>query len=441
MARFNIAMLSEEAQTGEAQVQSELDVVGQQAEDAIAEAVQVQTDIENAQQATDDAAEVVEEMEEERQALQVAQEQGGIDRVAMESLQRAVKRFEKRTGVPCVIKSMGMESFDSKTTRAQATKIAMEGVGEYIKKLMKMLMDGLAKIYNMVKDFFTKMIVGAERLGKRAKQVQELAKNAMGKTAPADAKITTGGVLEFARSGGKVVQGSSFASQYAKDTAPTADHNVAIKDTIDFYKSGNAYIEALEATVKPDNKKNVLNSLLKNKPSTGKASYTDGLGMSGMPGTLLGEYKVRFVQLDPKATWEQLSKHYGKVKMDIARADDVKEASGDGISPLAVKDALAVAKHAETIMAGYVNTSSDIDAIRKEIDAITKEAKVLSSQKDTLPEESEQVRVAVMYIRAEMNAFLRYVVSSRTYNIRLTKAALDYATASIKAIKAETEEK
>lgn len=192
MKRLNIAMLSQQAQAEEVETQSELDVVGQQVEDSIAEATQVQAEIEGTQQAMDDAEQVVQEVEEERQVLEQAQQQGGAEQPAMEALQRAVARFEKRTGVACSIRSMGMESFSSKSTRVKGTKVAMEGAVEFIKKLIKMLTDALAAVWEKVAAFFEKIWVGAERAAKRAAQLEAAAKAAQGKTAAADAKVTTG---------------------------------------------------------------------------------------------------------------------------------------------------------------------------------------------------------------------------------------------------------
>ena len=64
MKRLNIAMLSQQAQAEvePVETQSELEVVGQQVEDSIAEATQVQAEIEGTQQAMDDAEQVIQEV-------------------------------------------------------------------------------------------------------------------------------------------------------------------------------------------------------------------------------------------------------------------------------------------------------------------------------------------------------------------------------------------
>jgi len=81
MARLNIAMLSAQEQTQEEstpiEAQSELDVVGQQVEDSIAQATEIQFQIEQTQEAVQETEEVVQQVEEERQVLEQSQAQGG----------------------------------------------------------------------------------------------------------------------------------------------------------------------------------------------------------------------------------------------------------------------------------------------------------------------------------------------------------------------------
>jgi hypothetical protein len=429
MARLNIAMLAQEAQAQEVvEQQTELEVVGQQAEDAIAEATQQQVEIEQTQQAMDETEEVIQEAEEERQVLEQSQAQGGAEPVAMEALQRAVKRFEKRTGVACSVKSMGLESFASKTTRLQQTKVAMEGAVDYIKKLIKMLMDAVAAVWEKVKAFFEKIWVGAERLAKRARQVEAAAKAAQGKTAPADAKVTTGSVLAYARKDDKAVEGKEFADLFVAQTTGNYFGRKMIEEALGDMIKGNSYPKVLEAAKKPDNKEALTKQILTFTNEVEGAKVADGLATATNKERTLGEYVVQAVNFDKSATWEQISSGYSKLKLQIVRAEDAKEGPKE-VKPMSPEDARKVAGQAAGHMDSYKDMRSEQNKIDAELKKILAEAKKLESEKDA---PVDQLRVATGFIRANVGAVLGSLVAARSYDINLTKAALDYAAASVK---------
>lgn len=427
MSRLNIAML---AQQEEAQVeqQTELEVVGEQAEDAIAEATQQQAEIEQTQQAIDEAEEVIQEVEEERQVLEQSQAQGGAEPVAMEALQRAVKRFEKRTGVACSVQSMGLESFSSKTTRLQSTNVAMEGAVEYIKKLIKMLMDAVAAVWEKVKAFVEKIMVGADRLTKRAKQVEAAAKAAQGKTAPADAKVTTASVLAFARQNNKVVDGKEFAKQYVAQTADAYAVRKSVQETVNTLVKGSTFATILEAAKKPDNKEALTAAILELGVSA-EGKKEDGILTAVDNDHMLGDYVNVRVNLAKDATWEQISAGYAKVSNNIAVAEDAKADLAKEVDPLTPEDAKRVAYQAAGHMESYKDLRKEQQEIDSELKKLLAEAKKLEKEKDA---PTDQLRVATGVIRASINAAVRSMTSLRAYDVNLTKAALDYAAASIK---------
>lgn len=430
MARLNIAMLAQEAQAQEVvEQQSELDVVGQQAEDAIAEATQQQVEIEQTQQAMDETEEVIQEAEEERQVLEQSQAQGGAEPVAMEALQRAVKRFEKRTGVACSVKSMGLESFSSKTTRLQHTKVAMEGAVDYIKKLIKMLMDAIAAVWEKVKAFFEKIWVGAERLAKRAKQVEEAAKAVQGKKAPADAKVTTSSVLNYARKDNKVVEGKDFAEHYIGQTSGTYVVRAMIEGMAKALITDGGFTEILDASKKPDNKDAIIKAAA-NLSSTDKGGeIKDGLVISHSNNRDLGEYVLKKTVLYKNATWEQLSAGYSKLTSQLVRSEDIKDDLAKEVAPMTPEDSRRVAHQVAGHMSSYSDMRTEQNKIDAELKKILSKAKELEKEKDA---PVDQLRVGTGVVRAVIGSMMGTVVSYRSYDINLSKAALDYAAASVK---------
>jgi hypothetical protein len=430
MARLNIAMLAQEGQqeTQAVEQQTELDVIGQQAEDAIAEAAQYREEIEQTQQAIDDTEEVVQEVEEERQVLQNSQQQGGAEPVAMEALQRAVKRFEKRTGVACSVGAMGLESFSSKASRMQSTSIALEGAVEYIKKLIKMLTEAMAAVWEKVKAFFEKIMVGAERLAKRAKQVEAAAKAAQGKTAAADAKVTTGSVLAFARKENKVVEGKAFADQYVKQTSQGFVSRKELAKEVDSLIKGDDFRAIITAAKVPDNTKQLSQAILA-VASVDGGKEQEGLITDSMASPLLGDYVATFTAFSKNATWEQISAGYTKLKSTLSMAENAKPDLAKEVSPLSPEDARKVASHA----AGHMISYSDMRKQQQDLDAglkkVLAEAKKIETEKDA---PVDQLRVATGALRSAVNMAIQGMVADRSYDVSLTKAALDYAAASVK---------
>lgn len=435
MKRLNIAMLSQQAQAQvePVETQSELDVVGQQVEDSIAEATQIQAEIEGTQQAMDDAEQVIQEVDEERQVLEQAQQQGGAEQPAMEALQRAVARFEKRTGVACSIRSMGMESFSSKSTRVKGTEVAMEGAVDYIKKLIKMLLDAMAAVWEKVKSFIDKILVGADRLSKRAKKLAASAKGLSGKTAAADAKVDTGSVISFAHIDGSTLEGSEFAKAYI---ATLEKHDgatdLSIKKAGSGLESGRLAKLVDIAKVKGSEKEIIAAAYEEAKQlnALGEAGEVKDGYVTAEKDGLMGGYSYVVKVYGRSISWEQLSKGYSGIYSKIVATENAKENKAKELKVLSVEDCTKVAEAADKYMQMYVNLRDVIKLMDPETKKIAAEAKKLEKEKDA---PVEQIKVATGIIRAVVNAHSEAMVSARGYDIRLTKAALDYVAASLSA--------
>lgn len=448
MKRLTIAMLSAQEVQTEADVvdivqeQNELDMVGDQAEDAMAEATQIQTEINQAQQVIDDTEEVLQEAEEERQVLEQSQQNGGIDKPAMEALQRAFSRFEKRTGVPCAIRSMGLESFSAKSTRAHSTSVAMEGAKEFIKKIMESLINALSAVWGKVKDFLDKILVGTDRLAKRADVVVRAAKNAEGNVAPSDAKIKTASVLAFTRLNNKAVVGKEFAKTYVEQTKEFDENTALAKKYSLMAINGPIFSKLLSDVTVKDNKKAIIDfSVFNNAAALKDASYDneDGLIHYSVKQGLLGDYIETGVVIDEKTTWEQLSKNYNKINHGIAKADFLYakwEKGAPEVTPMTVSDAAIVANRVAEHMTSYSKLRQEHGVIEAELKKIISKAKELEKVQDA---EIDQIRVGVGLIRSIINSGINMRISLRLYDINLAKAALDYAAASIRAANGETE--
>ena len=431
MARLKIAMLSQTAGVVEEPIQSvkPIELYDQETENSINETNALHSEIEVVQQAMSDTEEVVQEMKEERAALEAAMLRGGADSFAMEALQRAVKRFEKRTGVDCKVRSIGLEGFQDRTTRMQSTKVAMEAALDYMKKLATMLTAAASSVLDKVNDFLGKLLVGAEKTAKRARDLDTALSAIEGKQAGADAKITTPSVLKYARLNDSVHDGSAFANDYAKHAASSESYRNADADFVKNWINSSNYDKIIQEAKTPDNEEAILKLITGATQDIPGAVLVDGLQTSKSKDVYLGDFAAVETSISTKSSWEELSKNYNKVKYSLQKSDNdytVKE-----VKPLSVDDAKKIINGAIELMDAFKQIYQQQKQIDSEMKRILSESKSLLNDKNS---PVDQLRVATGFVRSHSNAVMRKIADHRSYDINLTKAALDYVAASIKAI-------
>lgn len=574
MARVNIGMLTFQEQSAikYTLVENNNEMIGQKVEDDLIQAGHHQQEIETIQHAMNKAEEVVHEAEEERQAL----ERKAGNTISLESLQRAIKSFERRTGV--AYSGVILESHQELTGNINSFKIATEGVVEYVKKLITMLMKALNSVWDKVKEFFKNILSGAERLRRRAikikadtqdaredldhgkpngehstivdgeyipsrlleksvnKESVSSARNALimelndrkldsetlqaglkwalsknpeiaekyeekafsrgmdpdkakwdrqyylmqevylgtsftkerylhmidvreylrdkgikGFAAPDKKeasnqnpeisskkqksnsdKITLPSVLEFVVLNGKTTEGSSFVSQYEKQTSDKNRYRETVNDYINQISSG-AYADVLEAA-KKDNNEDEITKLIKDiivGPGSNVKIIKDNKDglihyANSNDSYLLGDYCQEFINLSKDATWEQISNEYSKISFDLISKK--REGKAEEVRPLSRKESNAVASAAINAMEKFKKLEEQQKKLGTGFNKLMTEAKRLGKDKSV---SAEQLRVATGFVRTSVNAAIKMSVAVNAYELRLTKAALDYAAASL----------
>lgn len=454
MKRLNIAMLSAQEVQTEADVtnivqeRTELDMVGEQAEDAMAEAAQIQTQIDQAQQAIDDTEEVLQEVEEERQALEQSQQNGGMDKPAMEALQRAFSRFEKRTGVPCAIRSLGLEAFSAKSTRAHSTSVAMEGAKEYAKKIMESLMNALKSIMGYVMQFLGTMVKSTNKLEERAKTILKAAEDTEGKTAPADSKVTGSQVLEFTSKSNKVVEGKAFVEAYAKQQQLTEYVDEMIQAA---YKNGvasgtlNDLLIAFTKDVREKEVEELVNKLSGNftiKGAKYKNSSPAGVNSNGMYSSesdekhvLLGGYVLASEDYKKNVTYSEIVKFPSTFSAGCYKLTDGENSNKD-VGILTLKESAQLAKEVTARLKAYEDQTASARELENSMRSLISNAQKLSSTGEV---NTSGLAVGSAIVRAYIKGLINLTTTMYKYDVRLAKAALDYAAASIRAANGETQ--
>ena len=138
---------------------------------------------ENAE-AIDEGMGAVDQLEEVQDVVeQAAEEGGGLDPVAAESLRIAVEAICARVGAnPKAIYSLyATENFRSTSSRKANTRIALEGVGEFLKDMWKKIKSALQRLWEKVRAFWDKHVSSLGRIKKALESMKQRVGESSGK--------------------------------------------------------------------------------------------------------------------------------------------------------------------------------------------------------------------------------------------------------------------
>lgn len=143
-----------------------------------AEVVQQTGEVEELQAAIEDAEEGAETLEKIEGVLEESAESGeGVDETAAEIAEVAVESICARLGIRSSKSFPAMESFGSQNSRLSATKIALENIGEHIKRIWEAIKAAVKRLIEKVKSFFVGLIKNTGLLIKHLEALQERAKS------------------------------------------------------------------------------------------------------------------------------------------------------------------------------------------------------------------------------------------------------------------------
>lgn len=166
------------------------EVVEMEVEPEVGEAADVQAEVAEDTQAIDEIAESTEEgmdaadqLEEVQEVVADAAENGeGLDEVAAEAIRISIAAIAARVGAnPKSVYSLyATENFQSASSRKANTKLALEGITEFLQDLWKRIKAALDKLWVKMKDFWNKHLsnigrlrAAAESLKKKVSKVSE----------------------------------------------------------------------------------------------------------------------------------------------------------------------------------------------------------------------------------------------------------------------------
>ena len=177
-------------------------------------------DIDNADDSDslDDCLDVVSALEEYRALLSTDTSEGYLESNGASLLKVGLERQYKRAQID-EIPTISIESFKNATMRPDATRIAIEGIGEAIKAVWAKIVAMLKKMYEWVTTAFSKLFSRMGYLEKRAIKLADIASKVKGK--PNKEKINSGDVpvilMRDLKYDDKVDQNVIHSTQIVKD--------------------------------------------------------------------------------------------------------------------------------------------------------------------------------------------------------------------------------
>ena len=131
----------------------------------------------------DEAVEVAEALESLVDTLKVTAANGGLDKGGAQVLALSVNHMYSRVGFGKQTAAVSLESFGGSSSRVGATTLAMEDIKSKIVEIWKAIVAAVKKAIQWVKDYFVKIFGAAQKLEKRAKELESKANGLNDKTA------------------------------------------------------------------------------------------------------------------------------------------------------------------------------------------------------------------------------------------------------------------
>ena len=317
-----------------------------------------------AEEATEELEEVTENLEALRDMIASTIGRGGMTKgeaiFAEQAVRLASGRFIKA-------KSFNVESFDNAQSRLDATKYAMEGVGETLKNVWNKIVAFIKEWASRIHKWFSDKITSLDSVEKGCKQLLELiakksVESANEKIKMADAHVSAliykgqldkGKGLEFTANYLTHVKGSaSYLIKHLKDVATTMGHGSAGGSDVSAEKLSEV----------------VHKSLLPHLKNHGFTPSEEGKKAIATSPELLGGKTIKLVFNEDS------------ISGSVEEAKSSKIAFSHEIEPLTTAEATIVLNAAIKLINGIKTSKAQNDRIESDTKDILKEGEVLSKK-------------------------------------------------------------
>jgi len=411
--------------------------IGDNAESLETDLIEVADDLTGAEQEaaeTEEAVEVVEALESIRDSLAISAANGGLDRHAAAAIGTATDYMYKRVGMGK--KSMlSLESFGGTTSRVGATQLTMEALTEDIKKIWASIIAAFEKAIQWAKDFYTKVFVSYEKLGKRAEELSKKAtdiKGEMGEKEIENARLVKSLNVD-GKVGSEIIEGAKQLITVAKSLAGANNAAEAekIAGVLEASKTDEEFLGKFElesnAAFVPEG------SDVSNPEEAGFAAPKEGLTIvrgKELPGGRAIVGRVNKEVLKGKAAVAAVGGATGRGVTLGAFNSKAAEVTAKAVPTLNKENAIAVANAVSEIAKAGTEYKSKIEAV-------TAAKKKLVEASKKVANGTDGVKSAKTVASSLASTIDQPAASINVYMLNTGKALLDYVEESLKQFKAE----
>lgn len=428
MARKNIALLALEGEMIEDQLPVEgAEVVADQIEASpeaeLVEMQEIAQEMDDIEAARDEGMDTVETMGRVEEKLEEAiDETGGIDPIAAEAIKICLEHMQCRMTGGTVMKTFALEGFKSKTTRIQATNMAMESFKETAKKVWDGIIATIQRAMKAVKEFFARFFDAAKKQAYRAEQLAKAAEAK--KDAKVEGKVKAQAILRL---------DNKFIEAGALKSALEANHKIiqdqalyGIGDTV-----SSRFVKVAETALKK-----VVEGGGENEFREIEAALTELCG--GLKEKGDGKYESDALIGDVVIKAELVLE---KAKLTVAMGDsaakkDMEAAEIDAAEPAKVAE---IAKAVKAQMEDLVKAQDEIKKIEKAQVGLLSAIKKMWTAGKAAVDDGAKGKVGVdntNLVITAINSFISFsstfVSRAKQYEASVASAALAYGAASLK---------
>jgi hypothetical protein len=388
-----------------------------------------EAEIDSISDSVDESTETAEVLTDIQDKMGETLEDGGMDEKSAEVVRVAVEHLCKRVGFSANRASFSMEGFKSKASRVSATKIAMEELGEKIKKIYEAIVAVIKKVIESIKTFFVNLFNVAKKNKSRAETLLAASKNAKNVT-PSKVKISN--ILTL---NGQYIKAGELAS------ALTTNHKAIDSELLAALGSGVKIKELSRKVI--DICKNILNfgddaALNKEFGEACELIYS-GWGKETTEGdkitiisntTFIGDKQYK-VELSPK--------FYKPNFFGFVDTANKAKAKDEEVDSLDASQAGAVSSEIIKIMSDFLLYEKQIKDVNDASFGFTETVKNFWNAKDsTMPSNTMANLQTVMMATSGIVRLVNITMTkARSYEMSVAGAALDYVAKSIKGGKEE----
>lgn len=376
------------------------------------EVADVQVDVEQEVAETAGDAEAIDEgmgaadqMEQVEEVVADAAEGEGLDPVAAEAIRIAVEAICARVGAnPKAVYSLyATENFQSASSRKANTKIALEGVGEFLKDMWKKIKAALSRLWEKIRAFWDKHVSSLGRIKKALESMKQ----------------------KVGESSGKL-----------KDKAFIEEAPSALAESIGF--NGDISVKSIQSII--DTHKNLLNTADEfatvadtfNKAAAANISNpkaaADAIG--GVKNASVGPV-VGGITFSYKFERDQAE---GDVTFTVER-ENVDRKDKGGVSLAEKNDVKTLVDNMLKVVADNIKAKEKLNKVQEAFNKLSLAIEKAINGASGSPEDIKAMRNS-MKIAYKINAKFPTVMSEGlALNIKLSKAVLGYAALCVKNYK------